>query len=196
MRAQHHESLNRLHSIAGLIQLDRNDDALSLIIDEITDEEAVIQKLRDNIHDYSIQGLLLGKHSRAKELGIHLNLDDESYLLDFMTGFSSGDMVTIIGNLLDNAMEACLPKEIRDVNILIQGDKHFLFIEVQDSGVGIKGNPNKIFEYGYSTKKREGHGIGMALIKQIIESNKGTIHVATEVNIGTTIMIKAGVRNS
>lgn len=196
LRAQHHESLNRLHSIAGLIQLNRNEDALSLIIDEITDEEAVIQKLRDKIHDYSLQGLLLGKHSRAKELGIDLKLDDDSYLLDFMTGFSSGDMVTIIGNLLDNAMEACLPKETRDVNILLQGDKHFLFIEVQDSGIGINGNPNKVFDYGYSTKKRDGHGIGMALIKQIIDSNKGTIHITTEANIGTTITIKAGGRNS
>lgn len=193
LRAQHHEFLNRLHSIAGLIQLKRNEDALSLIIDEITDEEDVIQKLRDKILDYSIQGLLLGKHSRAKELGVHLTLDEDSFLLDFMTGFSSGDLVTIIGNLVDNAMEACLSKEIRDVNILIQGDKHFLYIEVQDSGIGIEGNPEKIFEYGFSTKTRDGHGIGLALVKQIIESNKGTIHITSEVNIGTTIIVKAGV---
>ncbi|RKJ22424.1 GHKL domain-containing protein, partial [Butyricicoccus sp. 1XD8-22] len=155
LRAQHHEFLNRLHSIAGLIQLKRNEDALSLIIDEITDEEDVIQKLRDKILDYSIQGLLLGKHSRAKELGVHLTLDEDSFLLDFMTGFSSGDLVTIIGNLVDNAMEACLSKDVRDVNILIQGDKHFLYIEVQDSGIGIEGNPEKIFDYGFSTKNRD-----------------------------------------
>ncbi len=192
LRAQHHESLNRLHSIAGLIQLNRNEDALSLIIDEITDEETIVQNLRDKIHDYSIQGLLLGKHSRAKELGIDLTLDDDSYLLDFMTGFSTGDMITIIGNLIDNAMEACLTKETRDVNILVQGDQHFLFIEVQDNGIGIEGNPNKIFDYGYSTKKQDGHGIGLALIKKIVEFNKGKISVTSEVNIGTTITVQAG----
>ncbi|PKC51531.1 hypothetical protein RhiirA1_405481, partial [Rhizophagus irregularis] len=137
--------------------------------------------------------LLLGKHSRAKELGVHLTLDEDSFLLDFMTGFSSGDLVTIIGNLVDNAMEACLSKDVRDVNILIQGDKHFLYIEVQDSGIGIEGNPEKIFDYGFSTKNRDGHGIGLALVKQIIESNKGTIHITSEVNIGTTIIVKAGV---
>ncbi|KGR78131.1 histidine kinase [Ureibacillus manganicus DSM 26584] len=193
LRAQHHEFLNRLHSIAGLIQLDRNEDALSLIIDEITDEEDVVQKLRDKILEYSMQGLLLGKHSRAKELGVHLTVDDESYFLDFMTGFSSGDLVTIIGNLIDNAMEACLTKEIRDVNILIQGDQNFLYIEVQDSGKGIEGNLEKIFEYGFTSKQQDGHGIGLALVKQIVESNKGSIEIMSEVNIGTTITVKAGV---
>lgn len=193
LRAQHHEYLNRLHSIAGLIQLERNEEALSLIIDEITDEEDVVQKLRDKILVYSIQGLLLGKHSRAKELGVHLTLDEDSYFLDFMTGFSSGDLVTIIGNLIDNAMEACLSKDTRDVNILIQGDQHFLYIEVQDSGKGIEGQPEKIFEYGFTTKKQNGHGIGLALVKQIVESNKGSIQTVSEVNIGTTITVTAGV---
>lgn len=193
LRAQHHEYMNRLHSIAGLIQLDRNEDALSLIIDEISDEEKLTQNLRDKIHDYSIQGLLLGKYSRAKELGITLYIDEDSYLIEFMTGFSSGDMVTIIGNLLDNAMEACLLKEIRDVSLLIQGTKHSLFIEVQDSGCGIKVPSQRIFDYGYSTKNHSGHGIGLALIKQIVDSNKGTIHVTSEIDIGTTITIKAGV---
>lgn len=193
LRAQHHEYMNRLHSIAGLIQLNRNEDALSLIIDEISDEEELTQNLRDKIHDYSIQGLLLGKYSRAKELGISLMIDDESYLDEYMTGFSSGDMVTIIGNLLDNSMEACLQKEIQDVSLLIQGTKHSLMIEVQDSGHGIIGPAQRIFEYGYSTKKREGHGIGLALVKQLVDSNKGTVHVKSEVDIGTTITIKAGM---
>ena len=192
LRAQHHEYLNRLHSIAGLIQLERNEDALSLITDEITDEEVVIQKLRDKILDYSIQGLLLGKHSRAKELGVHLTVDNDSFFIDFMTGFSSGDLVTIIGNLIDNAMEACLTKETRDVNILIQGDQHFLYIEVQDSGNGIDGQPEKIFDYGFTTKQHDGHGIGLALVKQIVESNKGTIEITSEINIGTTITVTAG----
>lgn len=192
LRAQHHEFLNCLHSIAGLIQLNRNEDALNLIMSEITDEEDVIQRLRDTIHDYSIQGLLIGKHSRAKELGVNLTLDEDSYLVDLMTGFSSGDMVTIIGNLLDNAMEACLPKEERDVNILIQGNNRFLYIEVQDSGVGISGDPEKIFAYGFSTKKQEGHGIGLALVKQIVEANKGTLEVISEKNIGTTFIVKVG----
>ncbi|MEO4054327.1 sensor histidine kinase [Solibacillus sp. CAU 1738] len=192
LRAQNHEYMNRLHSIAGLIQLNRNEDALSLIIDEITDEEEIMQSLRDKIHDYSIQGLLLGKYARAKELGTTLIIDEDSYFIECMTGFSSGDMVTIIGNLLDNAMEACTLMETRDVSLLIQGKKHFVFIEVQDSGYGIE-FPQRIFNYGYSTKQNEGRGIGLVLVKKIVESNKGTIHVKSDLSLGTTITIKAGV---
>lgn len=193
LRAQQHEYMNRLHSIAGLIQLDRNDEALSLIIDEITDEEELIQTLRDKIFDYSIQGLLLGKYSRAKELGISLTIDDTSFLTEFKNGISSGDLVTILGNLLDNAMEACLQRDIQDVHLLLQGNKEFLFIEVQDSGCGISGNPQKIFEYGYSTKMRDGRGIGLALIQQLVEANKGIILIDSTTDIGTTMTIKIGV---
>jgi len=193
LRAQQHEYMNRLHSIAGLIQLERNDDALSLIIDEITDEEELIQSLHDKFQDYSIQGLLLGKFSRAKELGVELTIDENSNLVDFMSGLSSGDIITIIGNLLDNAMEACFECADKDVHLTIIGDKHYLFIEVQDSGKGIEGLPQRIFDYGFSTKQKEGHGIGLALIKQIVESNNGTIQVDSTVQIGTTITIKIGV---
>jgi len=193
LRAQQHEYMNRLHSIAGLIQLDRDDDALSLIIDEITDEEEIIQSLHDKIHDYSIQGLLLGKFSRAKELGVALTIDEDSKLIDFMSGFSSGDMVTIIGNLLDNAMEACFECAHKDVHITLIGHKHHLYIEVQDSGKGITGLPNRIFDYGFSTKQKDGHGIGLALVKQIVESNNGIIRVESTVNVGTIITIEVGV---
>lgn len=193
LRAQQHEYMNRLHSIAGLIQLERDDDALSLIIDEITDEEEIIQNLHDKIHDYSIQGLLLGKFSRAKELGVELTIDEDSKLVDFMSGFSSGDMVTIIGNLLDNAMEACFECAHKDVHITLIGHKHHLFIEVQDSGKGITGSPNRIFDYGFSTKQKDGHGIGLALVKQIVESNNGIIRVESTVNVGTIITIEVGV---
>ena len=193
LRAQQHEYMNRLHSIAGLIQLERNDDALSLIIDEITDEEEIIQSLHDKFQDYSIQGLLLGKYSRAKELGVELTIDEDSNLVDFMSGLSSGDIITILGNLLDNAMEACFECPHKDVHLTIIGDKHYLIIEVQDSGKGIEGIPQRIFDYGFSTKQKEGHGIGLALVKQIVESNNGTIHVDSIVHIGTTITIKIGV---
>ncbi len=193
LRAQQHEYMNRLHSIAGLIQLERNDDALSLIIDEITVEEEIIQSLHDKIHDYSIQGLLLGKFSRAKELGVELTIDEDSNLIDFKSGFSSGDIVTIIGNLLDNAMEACFECVHKDVHLTIIGNNHHLFIEVQDSGKGIDGMPQRIFDYGFSTKQKEGHGIGLALVKQLVESNNRVIQVESTVDIGTIITIEVGV---
>lgn len=196
LRAQHHEFLNRLHSIAGLIQLNRNEEALSLIMDEITDEESVFQNIKDKIHDYSIQGLLIGKYSRAKELGIELTLSDDSYFFDMVTGFSSGDLISIIGNLIDNSMQACLPKEERFVDVTIQGNQHYLYIEVQDSGIGIEEPVERIFDYGYTTKENNGHGIGLPLVKQLIETNGGTIQVFSEKGVGTTMIVQVGGKDS
>lgn len=192
LRSQNHEYMNKLHSIAGLIQLDRSEDALNMIVDEISDEQDVIQFLKDHISNYSVLGLLLGKRSRAKELGVTLIINEKSYLSEIMNGFSSGDIVTIAGNLIDNAMEACLQKEERKVSLLIQGDTDFLFIRVQDNGSGLPVEAERIFEYGFSTKSDDGRGIGMALVKQIVESNKGKIAFRSEPGTGTEITIKVG----
>ncbi|WP_313799586.1 sensor histidine kinase [Cytobacillus sp.] len=193
LRAQNHEYMNKLHSIAGLIQLERTDDALNMIVDEISDEQTVVQFLKDYISDYSVLGLLLGKRSRAKELGVSLIIDEESFLSEVINGLSSGDMVTILGNLLDNAMEACTAQSDRIVTLFIQGNSTFLFIEVKDNGVGLPDKADYIFEYGYSTKQKEGRGIGLALVKQIIESNKGKILARRQNNSVTVMTVKMGV---
>lgn len=192
LRAQNHEYMNKLHSIAGLIQLNRTEDALNMIIDEISDEQDVIQFLKDSIFDYSVLGLLLGKRSRAKELGVTLIIDENTFLTEIVNGFSSGDMVTILGNLIDNALEACLRLDERTVTLLLQGDTKSLYILVEDNGSGLLQQPEKIFEYGYSTKEEEGRGIGLALVKQIVESNKGEIYADSQTDLKTTMTVKVG----
>src|SRR5699024_9353076 len=121
LRAQNHEYMNQLHSIAGLIQLDRTEDAISIIVDEIADEQDVIQFLKDRIKNYSVLGLLLGKRSRAKELNVTFTIDKNSYLSDMIPNLSSGDMVTILGNLIENAFESCILDE-KVVTLCIKGD--------------------------------------------------------------------------
>jgi len=192
LRAQNHEYMNKLHSIAGLIQIERTDDALNMIVDEISDEQTVMQFLKDYFSDYSVLGLLLGKRSRAKELGVNLAISEDSFLSEIINGLSSGDLVTIIGNLIDNAMEACLGREERIVKLLIKGDIESLLIKVHDNGIGMPADVSRIFEYGYSTKQRDGRGIGLALVKQIVEANNGEISIDSHSDLGTTIMIKIG----
>lgn len=192
LRAQNHEYMNKLHSIAGLIQLDRTEDALEVIIDETTQEEDTIQFLKDHIQDHSVSGLLLGKKARARELKIHFHIDRESYLPRLKDGFSSGELVTILGNLIENAYEAFSPDQKNQiVECLIQGDEHSLYISVKDNGMGI---PEKIlvdmFDYGFSTKQKEGRGIGLALVKQIVESHGGRIEVKSEAGKGAVINIQ------
>src|SRR5699024_10322405 len=157
-------------------QLDRTEDAISIIVDEIADEQDVIQFLKDRIKNYSVLGLLLGKRSRAKELNVTFTIDKNSYLSDMIPNLSSGDMVTILGNLIENAFESCILDE-KVVTLCIKGDVNYLFIQVKDSGVGLKDHVDKVFEYGYSTKTGDGRGIGLTLVKQIIRSSGGQIIV-------------------
>lgn len=197
LRAQNHEYMNKLHSIAGLIQLERTEEALRVMIDETSDEENLIQFLREKITDYSVSGLLLGKRSRARELGVSLTIDRCSYLSEMTEGLNSGDLVTMIGNLLENAMESFQGREERDkqVHCLIQGESTYLFIKVRDNGKGI--HPDKldrIFQYGFSTKAKEGRGIGLALVKQIVEAYDGDIQVDSTLDKGTVVQITIGKR--
>ncbi|MDT8859285.1 sensor histidine kinase [Alkalihalobacillus sp. MEB130] len=196
LRAQNHEYMNKLHSIAGLIQLERTDDALDVIIEETADEEGVITFLKEHFVDYSISGLLLGKRSRAKELGITFLIDQNSFVHESYGSLSSGDMVTIIGNVIENAFESFHhAKADKIVECLIQMDKNHLLISVRDNGTGMsKEIQNKIFTYGYSTKEKEGRGIGLALVKQIVSAQKGEITVQSEPNKGTEILIEAKER--
>ncbi|WP_319004988.1 sensor histidine kinase [Mesobacillus jeotgali] len=192
LRAQNHEYMNKLHSIAGLIQLERTEEALNIIIDETTDEEDMIQFLKDSISDYSISGLFLGKRARARELGIQFHFDRRSYLHRLLDGFSPGDIITVLGNLIENAFEAYSPQDKdKIVECFLQGDESHLMIMVRDKGKGISAEDrNNIFTYGFSTKAKEGRGIGLALVKQIVETQGGKVEIVSEINNGTEITIE------
>ncbi|WP_085993094.1 ATP-binding protein [Oceanobacillus senegalensis] len=194
LRAQNHEYMNKLHSIAGLIQLGRTDEALDIIMDETSFEEDMVQFLRSRIQHYSISGLILGKRSRARELGVQLLIDRESYLEEVIQGLSPGDIITLLGNLLDNAMEACESQIEKNVECFIKGNENHLYISVKDTGKGIsESEKNKIFKQGYSSKAKEGRGIGLHVVKEIIDAKQGTLRVTSEKNEGTKFEIEMNV---
>ncbi len=191
LRAQNHEHMNKMHSIAGLIQLGKTNKALELMIDETSYEETIVQFLRDNITHYAISGLLLGKRSRGKELGVHVTIDQKSVLMEVVEGFMPGDVVSILGNLVDNAIEACMDEEERQVSCLVQGSEDYLYILVEDSGIGMSEDEiTHVFKEGYSSKSDDGRGFGLFLVKEIVEANEGSIQVSSEQGVGTTIEVK------
>ena len=195
LRAQNHEHMNKMHSIAGLIQLNRTDEALELMIDETSHEEAIVQFLRDHIKHYAVSGLLLGKRARGKELGVNVTINPNSYVSEVIAGFMPGDIVSIAGNILDNAMEASVGTKIREVSCLIQGTEEFLFISVEDKGKGMtKEELKKVYERGYSSKAKEGRGIGLMLVKDIVEANQGTIEITSAKHKGTKVVVEVKTR--
>lgn len=192
LRAQNHEYMNRLHSIAGLIQLGRTEEALNIILDETEDEEHLARLIRNHISNYAISGLLLGKRSKAREAGVTFELDPASHLKELVRGLKAGEVITILGNLLDNAIESCAGREgEKRVWCQVSGDREQLVVEVSDTGKGMsEAEQQSMFEYGYSTKAATGRGIGLALVKQIVDAHQGSITVDTQVGEGTAVKVE------
>lgn len=194
LRVQNHEYMNKMHTIAGLIQLGKTDQALNYIFDTTEQQEELAAFLTNHICDYSLSGLLLGKVSRAKELGIQLHIDRGSGLKSIPKQWDASVMVAVLGNLLENAMEALQGQalEQRKIYCSIREEDDALQIIVEDNGPGI---PEEILDLiyiqGFSTKgnKHKNRGIGLALIYQYVESAGGTIELDTDPSYGTSFTL-------
>lgn len=198
LRANNHEFLNKLHVILGLIQLGRFDDAKKYIITESDKQQHVISFIMKNLQEPSVAALILGKISRAKELGIAAKLMEESILYRTKGRITGGVLVTIIGNLLENAMDELSHsiRENKEIKIFIKDSNTEIFITVEDNGDGIREELiDLIFEWGFSTKG-ESRGRGLSMVKENIENLKGSIEFVSKAGIGTiftVILPKEGV---
>lgn len=192
LRVHNHEHMNKLHTIAGLIQLGNLEQALNYVFHITEEQEELTRFLSKNIHHDSISGLLLSKVIRGKELDIQVTIDRKSRLESFPPLIDHHDFVLILGNLIENAFAALQNTNKSNKEILIGIVQHDDICEllVKDNGTGITNeNFKRIFEEGFSTKEESGHGIGLYLVSNIVEKGNGTIKVETELNIGTSIFI-------
>lgn len=193
LRANTHEFLNKLQVISGLLQMGRTEEALGYIGSIAAVHEHITGPVMKLIRNTGLAALILGKASNMRELDIDFILLSNSGLPDQSAYLSGTELVTVVGNLLENAIEATnvIPAgELRTVSLQITEDEKGLIIMVSDTGEGIAGDvlPH-IFESGFSTKASHGRGVGMRRIKEIVDSHGGTIDVDTEPGSGTTFTI-------
>ncbi|GGB86636.1 histidine kinase [Knoellia flava TL1] len=182
LRSQAHESANRIHTIVSLIELGHVERAL----DFATDELAVTQQLTDDVvaadTEPALAALLVGKSAQASERGIDLRIAPGA---QWPTGaVPVRDVVTIAGNLIDNAFDAVAslpPGSERRVEVDARVDDDHLVLEVSDSGPGLpEAGVDAVVRRGFSTKGegRAGRrGIGLALVAQTIDRLGGTLDV-------------------
>jgi len=182
LRSQTHEHRNKLNTISGLIQLGKTAEVLRLIGQETEHYQQLIQFLREAIAEPIIAGVLLGKSERARELGLILEIDDGSRLQKLAEHIRPEDLITILGNFIDNAFDACLAKiarnkEDRKVSISITDYGNEVIIEVEDNGCGLpkQFNQNALLEKGISSKHGKHRGVGLYLANQIITQYKGQL---------------------
>lgn len=193
MRANNHDFTNKLHVILGLIQMEMYDEAISYIENITIVQRATISKIMNAINEPAVAALLIGKTARASELNIKFVLREGCYYSNTAMSLPAELLVTIIGNLIDNAFEAMNESEDYDVQkellFGIYSRPGAVLITTDDTGMGIaEENLERIFENGYSTKG-EGRGTGLYQVKAMVERFGGTITVESQPEVGTSFSV-------
>jgi two-component system CitB family sensor kinase len=192
LRAQAHEFANRLHTIAGLVQLGRPEDAMKLIAQTSGLHQELAESLLDRIGDPVLGALLLAKAAVASERGIELRVSNDTVMT--RNPLDGEDLITLLGNLIDNAFDAAAasPGE-RWVSVSVTEQDDELVIKVHDSGAGVpEGIDGHIFQEGFSTKSgpgRKARGFGLALVRQVARRNGGDVEVVNAGGAAFTVRI-------
>ena len=191
LRAQTHEFLNKMHVILGLINTAAYDELRQYVKGVTAASTGEVQYIRERIRDSVLSGFVFGKISRARELDIDFSLTEESYLPASIAPGHIDKIISIIGNLLNNAFDVLKNYDLERIVLLaILSFDEELIITVEDSGPGIPEKYlSKIFVKGFSTKG-ENHGFGLYLVKQILDDYSGSIEVESTMGEGTIFTVK------
>jgi two-component system CitB family sensor kinase len=180
LRAQQHEFSNRMHTIAGLIELGDHEQAARYALDVSGASSGLADSIRERIEPPELAAMLLAKTTIAAEHGVELALSEDSQLEDGAT--DTGTLLSILGNLIDNAIDAAAagaqPARV-SAQLLATGSA--LTITVTDSGPGVPADLEQtIFTDGFTTKPDEDHrhrGLGLALVHRLVHRAGGTIAI-------------------
>ena len=193
MRANNHDFTNKLHVILGLIQMKMYDEATAYIQNISMVQRENISKVMNAVSEPSVAALLIGKIARASELNVTFILREGCYYSSADMNLPSEMLITVIGNLLDNAFEAMNEdsdyQTQKELMFGIYSKPGAVLITVDDTGSGIKKEDlDFIFENGYSTKG-DGRGTGLYQVRSMVENFGGSITVESQEDIGTSFSI-------
>ncbi len=188
LRIMRHEQLNRMTTLSGLLHMERYDEAVRYIQAQSEHAQELLDFISSRFRSPTVCGLLLGKAARAREKGVELLFDPLCRMDRACRLLGEAELISIIGNLLDNAIEATQRATLphAPVEVLILLNERELIIEVADRGIGI--DPmirDRIFERGVTTKRHGDHGIGLYLIASYVTQAGGSIEVSANEPSGT-----------
>lgn len=190
LRAQTHEYTNKLYAISGLLQLEEYGEAIEFIQTESALNQNQNQILFQQIHDHKVQAILLGKLGKASENKITFSIDRNSFLNPLPNHIDISKIVTILGNVIDNAFEAVIKSTAKEVTFFTTDIGNDIVFEVADTGNGIQfENYDDIFIRKKSTKAGKNHGFGLYLVKQAVEVLGGTIELQNQRGKGTSFTV-------
>ncbi|WP_343554097.1 sensor histidine kinase [Pantoea sp.] len=199
LRIMRHEQLNWTATLVGLLQMQRYDDAMRYIQAQSAGAQQVLDFVSARFTSPALCGLLLGKYVSAREKGVELVFDPACQLTRLPAALSETALMSVMGNLLDNAVDATLKAKTpaRPIELYISDRNHELLIEVADQGCGVDDaiKPH-LFEQGVTSKPASGddilgseHGIGLYLAAGYVQQAGGSIEIADNVPHGTIFSV-------
>jgi sensor histidine kinase regulating citrate/malate metabolism len=195
LRSQAHEAANKLHTIVTMVEMGRADEAVKFATNELELSQQLVDRLSSAVAEPALVALLLGKTAQADERGIELTVTEETHLpanADDVP-LTGQEMVTVLGNLIDNAMDAC-DREDPWVEVTVSQDDGTLLLRVADSGPGMDASTfEKAMQRGFSTKGAdpEEHGLGLALVAQVVKRHNGTLTADVTYGSVVTVTVKS-----
>lgn len=191
LRAQAHEFANKLHTIAGLLELGWHDQAVAFITQVTREQQRWIDELPTRIADPQLVALLVGKASVASERGIAFEVSSRSRLgrLDGLSDI----LATVTGNLIENAFDAVEGQERRQVVVTLRERESDIRLDVRDTGPGVpRSLIGRIFEPNFSTKTNASspRGLGLAMVKRLVTDHGGEVSVRNEGGAHFTVRLQ------
>ncbi|MFF6911268.1 ATP-binding protein [Streptomyces sp. NPDC012466] len=180
LRAQAHEFANQLHTISGLIQIGEQDEVVRYIRALSRHRQSLDVTLSRRVRDTAVAALLMAKASLAAERKVSLRISDDT-ALERLAPEDAADVATVVGNLVDNAVDAAAAQDDAWVEVALRQDASSVEVVVRDSGPGVAPElAREVFSHGFTTKaaREGGRGIGLALTKLVCERHGGEISVA------------------
>ncbi|MCW2870838.1 MAG: histidine kinase [Streptomyces oryziradicis] len=184
LRAQQHEFANRMHILAGLLDLGEHEAALEYAVESAGAEPALTESVRQRVGNPLMVGLIVAKSTVAAERGVRITLTEESQFGEQPPHLRG--LLTIVGNLLDNAVDAAVSEAAAPgaahVRLSLLETRSAITVQVADSGPGVPSEAvESIFEDGWSTRPDRGtarRGLGLALVNRLVQHHGGAITVS------------------
>ncbi|MFI9719387.1 ATP-binding protein [Streptomyces sp. NPDC052396] len=196
LRSQAHEAANRLHTVVSLIELGRAEEAVGFATAELQLAQALTDRVVDAVAEPVLAALLLGKAAQAGERGVELLLTEDSRLDDGLLPdhLPTRDLVTVLGNLIDNAMDAVAATPRPKITVTMRADGGELLLRVGDCGPGVPPErAEELFHRGVSSKA-PGRGLGLALVRQAARRNGGTVELGQAPGGGAEFTVRLPLR--
>jgi sensor histidine kinase regulating citrate/malate metabolism len=177
LQAQNHEASNRLHTVVSLIEIGRPERAREFAVSELQLAQAMTDRVVGTVGDPVLASLLLAKLAQAQQRGVLLTLELGSEALN--TRLPAQDVVTVVGNLLDNAIEAARGGPApRRVELKASTTAEAIDLAVTNTGAELGATElARMFDRGWTTKAEPGHGLGLVLVRSTVERWQGTLMV-------------------